>query len=144
MCGVTETLMAAGTIMSTVGQYQQSKATADGYRRQSEFLTQKAAVEQERLRRKTRSDAARQRVRYATSGVQISGSPAEVQLNILKEGDLDARLVGWETANRANSLQADASAAGKAGESLLASSVVKTAGQYGEPFYDELKKKFFP
>ncbi|MEQ8708340.1 MAG: hypothetical protein RIC36_05060 [Rhodospirillales bacterium] len=129
MCGVTETLMAAGTIMSAVGQYQQSQATADGYRRQSDFLSQKAAVDQERLRRKTRSDAARQRVRYATSGVQISGSPTEVQLNILKEGDLDARLVGWEARNRANSLQASASAASKAGENLLASSVVTTTGK---------------
>lgn len=126
MCGTEVAIMAVGAMISSYAAVQQNKAMAGQYDRQAESVRQRAAVESERLRRKAQKELARQRVRYATSGVQLSGSPTEVQINLAKEGELDARLNSWDGNQKAGQFNLSAYKERAAGTNLLLNSAVKT------------------
>lgn len=139
MCGFTEAMMASSMILGGLNGYQQQQATAQRYDSQATFLRQKAAIEQERLRRLAKQQAARRRVSFATSGVQIAGSPTEVLARLAKDGAYEARLVGWDSGHRAGLLEADAASARRAGSNLLGRSGFDVAGKYGVDLWEAIK-----
>ena len=139
MCGFSEAMMASSMILGGLKSYQQQQATAQRYDNQATFLRQKAAIEQERIRRLAKQQAARRRVSFATSGVQIAGSPTEVLARIAKDSAYEARLVGWNNGHRAGQLDADASSARRAGSNLLGQAGFDVAGKYGEDLWKAIK-----
>jgi hypothetical protein len=138
MCGLPEAMMASKIILGGLGSYNRAQATARHHESQAAYLSQKAVVEQERLRRQARQQAARKRVGFAASGVQIAGSPTDVLAEIATESAYRARLAGWDVAHRTREHKADAEKARREGGNLLGQSGYKVAADYGEPLWKAL------
>lgn len=90
-------LLAAGTIMGAVGQYQQGQAQAAASRTNAANATegasltlQQGAFEAARTRYQGQRLTSAQEAAYAASGVKLTGSPIEVMKESNSQNELDA------------------------------------------------------
>lgn len=135
MCGVPEAFAAASMIYGGFEAHQQKRAHAAGVESQTAYFQQKAALEEERLRRQARRAASRQRARYAKSGVRISGSPEDVMADLVGEGELDARLAGYSLRQQAGNLSREAASLRSDGDRALRGSLVNAGLMAGKSLF---------
>jgi hypothetical protein len=93
MCGpavIPLILAAAAATVSTMSQFQQSKATAAQYKRDAKVSRQTAVFESQRQQRDLKRQLARLQTATAGSGVQSgSGSPLDIAAGFTAEAELD-------------------------------------------------------
>jgi hypothetical protein len=93
MCGpavIPLILAAAAATVSTMSQFQQSKAQAAQYKREARVSRQTAVFESQRQQRDLKRQLARLQTATAASGVQAgSGSPLDLAAGFTAEAELE-------------------------------------------------------
>jgi len=109
--GVETALMVGslvGTAISAFGQYKEGQDAAEASRynasvtrqnaaTQASMVEQSGALEASQQRRSTQRVVSSQRARYGASGVELTGSPLNVMIGTSAEGELDARIIEYNT-----------------------------------------------
>jgi hypothetical protein len=120
-----------------------ARYNADIARQESQMIESSGALDASRQRKATARLIGTQKAAYAGAGVELTGSPLDVMINTAAEGELDAKIIEYNTKVRAVGAMSQAdyderlagiyerSGAFKAGSTLLTSGAQLGAGYIG-------------
>lgn len=143
MGGASGAMMMGGAILSGVGAYQQQRAMKDQANAQAELEEEQARQaygigrqQQERTFNEAKYVGGQQRAAAAESGIDLSGSIADIQQDSATNADLDIQAIRHNTENEvfnrkfsAKMLKKKARDHGRAAPIAFLSPVFKGAGQ---------------
>lgn len=109
----------AGTAVSAIGQYQQSKRQEKAYAQNAELIEQQGESEAALIREKARRARGSNLAAIGASGVDISGSFADALEDSAINSELDAQTAKWNRSVEANNARFRGGEAGAAGQGAL-------------------------
>lgn len=134
MCDIATGLSVGGALLGGVLNFAGQSAQARAYERAAESEEQAAAYESDRTRDRLRRTVSAQRAAFSKSGVVFEGTPEDVILDTVEQGELDAAAIRYGGRVRADSLRARGAAARASGFAGLGVTALGAGGSLGNVF----------
>ena len=110
-----------GTVASANAQANAAKYNAEVARQNADLATRNALMQEERHRAQVRKQLGDLRAGYASSGVQMEGSPLDVLASSVKNAELDSLIIRSQGATNAWGFSAESQLQRKRASSALTS-----------------------